>query len=214
MTNTLINSQGIFLTSLVLALAACSPVKLYDGPDLPKEQIAIVKGNNISINGKSWNQRWNSEAQVKAGLLNIECNTSFADKAVSCSTSSEYDYLAESNCEDRQEREIKEHGASISNCNNCNFYKMIQTCTVPTYYAKCQAQINISGMSENVITCGRDRDPLSAYSDTLYSASMYLNGTPILGKNNSKICTIEGPKNEIVTDNCDSCAVVNKCPQR
>lgn len=198
-----------FLFSAFFFVCSCGPVRLYDGPELPDSQTAVVRGHGISVQGKSWSG--NRDARVPEGMQKVECRSVFYGKAKSCSTSKSFDYSAQSSCEATQAEESRKYGSPITRCESCSFERLRQECIVPAYHVNCETTIDMKGGQSYDITCDRDVDPYSAYHDTLTTASLRINGRVVSQKN---VCHVASPRDESVFDDCDSCAVVSKCPER
>lgn len=166
----------LLLQISVLLLAGCGTSKLYDGPELPDEKVAIVidkHSSTVFIDQKT-RSSWHHKAAVLPGSHEIVCRYTAKGDPWGCATDINHNYSAENDCQRDRQKDIEKTGYSSKNCQSCEFDEYTKTCNVPQYPISCSLQTNLVAGKTYEVSCGGRKTYLTDDRGT-YEGYMSLN---------------------------------------
>lgn len=171
-------------------ICGCGPKRLYDGPSLPRESISMIEGEgNLMIDGVSLGL-FTSQFEALPGVHDVLLKYVFSEEPTYCSTFTETDYSAQSECEREQDEYEKKFGSRYKSCWGCEFDELKKRCIVPVYDVECKKSVNfIKGSSYHI----------SARRTGVRNACLDLgNGDRCI----EDVCIVEGPRDTEVITSC------------
>lgn len=193
-----------------LLLISCGTARLYDGPQLLREQVVKIKSNGgtILVNGKS-SGFWNNEFEALPGTYKIDCSNTLEERPYSCYTSTRFNSYSYNDCYSDRSKEIEKNGYSNKTCDSCEFEETYQTCSVPVFNIRCTTDIPMTAGKDYVVSCYASK----TYMRSRGSSSYDYEGEMILGGNRIPAdCDVDGPNMTEKEFSCGSGCGYHTCP--
>lgn len=200
----------ISICVLALLLSGCGTARLYDGPELPREQVVRIKGSGatILVDGKSAGF-WNNEFEALPGTYKIDCSNSLEEDPYSCYPFTKFNTYSYNDCYSDRNKEIEKNGYSSKTCSTCEFEETYQNCTVPVYNIRCTSDIPMSAGKDYSIGCYANK----TYQRSRGSNSYDYEGEMYLDRNRIPAdCGVDGPNLTQKEIYCGSGCGYHSCP--
>jgi len=137
----------------LLALASCAPTKGYDGPELPKEQLALVKTSDSSdkkfLNSTAAGKPFGANGVLLLpGKQQFELKVSVEGDGKACEKSEHLNQPQYQSCLEDQRKARERNALVIPTCNIDNYLTTKETCLVPWNDYACTAESSLKAGAE------------------------------------------------------------------
>ncbi len=176
------------LASFTLFCAlGCSPLKLYNGPDRPDREVALIELSNglLGVDGQSEGVLGRG-FHVLPGKHFYSFDVGFADSlpGVPCVIESRFDSYSYNSCQRKRSSDLDKNGYSDHYCDEGSFTSRYRVCWEDVYRGSCEGSLTVVAGAGYELTWERSGRA---------NVRVTLNGGDARERGASYSCSVDGP---------------------